>query len=323
MKEFDWKDKRVLITGADGFMGSHLTETLIKKGAIVSIYVRGNSLTSTPMTTLRNIDHLKPKIKKIISGDIASRDSIDLIRKNESEYIFHLAADAYVPNSFDHPLEVKETNLDGTLNVLHAIMNMKIKQAVFTSSSEIYGTHDGPIKEEDPLYPSSPYAASKVAADRYAYSYWNTYNLPISIIRPFNTFGPRHTYDVIPKFITLALKNEPLTVYGKGEQTRDFSYVHDTVRGFMIMCSDPQAIGKAVNFGSGKDYKVIDIAKKIIDICGSSSKIVHVEPRKSEVGKLLCDFTLANKLFGWEPTVSIDEGLKRNIEYVKKNGSPE
>lgn len=318
MENFDWKGKRVLVTGADGFMGSHLTEKLIELGAIVSIYVRGNSLTSTSNPTLKNIGHLKDKIKHILAGDIGSRDSIDLIKKNKAEYIFHLAADAYVPNSFNHPLEVKETNLDGTLNVLHAVMDMDVKQVVCTSSSEIYGTHDGFIKEEDPLYPSSPYAASKVAADRYCYSYWNTYKLPISIIRPFNTFGPKHTYDVIPKFIDLALKGEPLTIYGKGDQTRDFSYVDDTIRGFLIMGSNPKAIGQAVNFGSGKDYMIIDIAKKIIEFSGSKSKIVHVEPRTSEVGKLLCDYSKAKKLFGWEPSISIDDGLKKNIEWAKK-----
>ena len=199
-------------------------------------------------------------------------------------------------------------------------MEMKdIKQCVCTSSSEIYGTHPGSIKEEDPLYPSSPYAASKAACDRYCFSYWNTYKIPVSIIRPFNTYGPRHTYDVIPKFIDLALKGEPLTIYGDGLQTRDFSYVEDTVRGFLIMGTDPKAIGKAVNFGSGKDYTVLDIAKKIIEISGSKSKIVHVDSRTSEVGKLLCDYSYAKELFGWEPKFSIDEGLKRNIEHVKKS----
>jgi NDP-hexose 4,6-dehydratase len=323
MKEFDWKGKRVLVTGADGFMGSHLTETLLTKGAEVSVYIRGNSLTSTPNIQLKNIAHIKDKLKNILAGDIASSDSIDLIKKNNPEYIFHLAADAYVPNSFKHPLEVKETNVDGTLNVLHAIMDLKeIKQAVLTSSSEIYGTHPKAIKEEDTFYPSSPYAASKVAADRYCYAYWNTYHLPISIIRPFNTYGPRHTYDVIPKFIQLALKNENLTVHGDGKQTRDFTYVDDTIRGFLLMASDPNAIGQAVNFGSGIDTDISTIAKKIVEISKSKSKIVFTEQRTSEVGKLLCDHSKATKLFGWKPTVSIEEGLKRNIEYDKKRFKP-
>ena len=317
MKMFSWKDKRVLVTGADGFMGSHLTEALLNKGAIVSVYVRGNSTIGTTQYALRNISHIKDKIKHILTGDIGARDSISLIKKNAPETIFHLAADAYVPNSFEHPLEVKETNLDGTLNVLHAVMDSKVEQVVCTSSSEIYGTHDGPINEETPLYPSSPYAASKAAADRYCFAYWNTYHLPIAIIRPFNTYGPRHTYDVIPKFIDLALRNRPLTVHGTGEQTRDFTYVDDMIRAFLIMGADKRAIGKTINFGTGVDVKIIDIAKKIVKISGTKSKIVHLEERTSEVNKLLCDFSKARELFGWKPQVSIDEGLRRNIEYEK------
>ena len=318
MKNFNWKNKRVLVTGADGFMGSHLAEALVNKGADVSIYVRGSSITGTTQCVLRNISHIKDKIKHILTGDIGARDSIVLIKKNEPEIIFHLAADAYVPNSFEHPMEVKETNLDGTLNVLHAVMDMDVEQAVCTSSSEIYGTHEGPINEESPLYPSSPYAASKVAADRYCFAYWNTYSLPVAIIRPFNTYGPRHTYDVIPKFIDLALRNKPLTVYGKGEQTRDFTYVDDMIRAFLIMGSDKRAVGKAINFGTGVDVKIMDIAKKIISISGTKSKIAHVEKRTSEVKKLLCDFTKARELFGWKPLVPIDEGLRKNIEYEKR-----
>jgi len=312
-----WKGKRVLVTGADGFMGSHLTEALIKEGAEVSIYVRGNSLTSTTKYILKNLDHIKNKIKEVLTGDIASRDAIHLIKKNNPQVIFHLAADAYVPNSFQHPVEVKETNVDGTLNIFHAAMDISIEQVVCTSSSEIYGSHNGPIDEESPLYPSSPYAASKVAADRYAFAYWNTYHLPIAIIRPFNTFGPRHTYDVIPKFIDLALNNKPLTIYGDGKQTRDFTYVGDMVRAFLIMGSDKKAIGKAINFGTGKDVSILEIAEKIIQISNSKSKIIHKEARTSEVHKLLCNPTLAKKLFGWETKISIDEGLRRNIEFEK------
>jgi NDP-hexose 4,6-dehydratase len=318
MKKNILANKRVLVTGADGFMGSHLTEKLIQTGAIVSVYVRGNSRSNTSTPTLKNIYDLRPKLEEIIAGDIGSQDSIELIKNNKSEYIFHLAADAYVPNSFDHPREVTNTNVDGTLNVLHAIMDMNIQQAVFTSSSEIYGTHQRAIHEEDPMYPSSPYAASKASADRFCYAYWSTYNLPISIIRPFNTYGPRHTYDVIPKFIDLALKGEPLTIYGDGSQTRDFTYVDDTVRGFMIMGSNPKAIGQAVNFGSGQDYSISEIALMIKELCNSESKIIHTGKRTSEVGKLLCDFKKANELFSWEPNITILEGLKRNIDYVQK-----
>ncbi|HTZ11652.1 MAG TPA: GDP-mannose 4,6-dehydratase [Candidatus Margulisiibacteriota bacterium] len=316
-----YKNKRVLVTGADGFMGSHLTERLLSEGAKVSVYVRGSSTIGTTQFALKNIKHLEENLEDILTGNIASLDAKDLAIKNRPEIIFHLAADAYVPNSFDHPIEVMETNVIGTLNMLHALKEGKgIKRLVSTSSSEIYGmTLGGSIDEEHPLYPSSPYAASKVAADRYCYSYWNTYRLPVSIIRPFNTYGPRHTYDVIPKFISLALKDQTLTVHGRGKQSRDFTYVDDMVDAFLIMGAHPRAIGKAVNFGTGKAITINYIARKIKELSESRSRIIHVAERQAQVPKLLCNYSLANKLFGWRPKIFIDEGLRRNIEWAKEN----
>lgn len=316
-----YKNKRVLVTGADGFMGSHLAERLLVERARVSAYVRGNSAIGTTQYKLKNIKPLEKRFEEIITGDIASADCRTLVKKNNPEIIFHLAADAYVPNSFTHPLEVMETNVIGTLNMLHAVMEAKnIKRIVCTSSSEIYGmTIGGAIDEQHPLYPSSPYAASKVAADRYCYAYWNTYHIPVVIIRPFNTYGPRHTYDVIPKFIDLALKNEKLTIHGDGKQTRDFTYVDDMIDAFLIMGSHPSAIGKAINFGTGKDIAINYIAKKIKELSGSSSKILHTQDRISQVRRLNCDYSLAKKLFGWRPKVNIDEGLRRNIEWAEQN----
>lgn len=316
-----YKNKRVLVTGADGFMGSHLTERLLAEGATVSVYVRGNSTIGTTQYALRNIKHVENDLDDILTGNIASLDAKELVIKNRPEIIFHLAADAYVPNSFTHPIEVMETNLIGTLNMLHALKEGKgIKRIVCTSSSEIYGrTIGGCIDEEHPLYPSSPYAASKVAADRYCYAYYNTYHLPIAVIRPFNTYGPRHTYDVIPLFIELALKGETLTVHGTGRQSRDFSYIDNMIDAFMIMGSHKDAIGKAINFGTGQAITINYIAEKIKEISGSSSRIIHVKERKAQVPKLLCDYSLARKLFGWKPKIFIDEGLRRNIEWAKEN----
>ena len=313
----NWNGVRVLVTGADGFMGSHLTEKLVSVGADVSVYVRGNSQTGTVQYKLKNIGHIKDKLKAIITGNISNPDSIKLIEKNNPQIIFHLAADAYVPNSFEHPLEVMETNLIGTLNVLHAVMRLhEMQQVVCTSSSEIYGTAQYvPIDEKHPLNPTSPYAASKAAADRYCFAYWNTYKLPIAIIRPFNTYGPRHTYDVIPKFIKLALQGKDLPIYGSGNQSRDFTYVDDMIKAFIIMGSEKKAIGEVVNFGTSKDVSINEVAKKIIDISGSKSKVVHQEERLAEVNKLCCDYTKAKKLFGWEPAIGIDEGLRRNITW--------
>ncbi|MBU2103101.1 MAG: GDP-mannose 4,6-dehydratase, partial [Candidatus Omnitrophica bacterium] len=294
---------------------------LLALGARVSVYVRGNSISGTVQYTLKNIQHVESKLEAILTGNIASLDAKDLVIKNKPEILLHLAADAYVPNSFDHPIEVMETNLLGTLMMLQAVKeSRKIKRIVCTSSSEIYGmTLGGSIDEEHPLYPSSPYAASKVACDRYAYSYWNTYHLPVAIIRPFNTYGPRHTYDVIPKFIDLALSGKPLTVHGTGKQSRDFTYVDDMVEAFMIMGSHSKALGRAVNFGTGKAITINYIAKKIKEISGSSSMIVHTRDRQAQVPKLLCNYTFAKKLFGWSPKVFIDEGLRRNIVWVRKS----
>ena len=320
MKSY-WKDKRVLVTGADGFMGSHLADRLLAEGAKVSVFVRGNSVSGTFTYTLRNIARQEMNLEAILTGDIASGDSLELITNNRPDVIFHLAADAYVPNSFDHPREVMESNLWGTVNVLHAAFQLKkIQRIICTSSSEIYGTAQyAPIDENHPLNPSSPYAASKVAADRTAYSYYNTYHLPISIIRPFNTFGPRHTYDVIPKFINLALDGKSITIYGTGLQSRDFTYVDDMIEAFLLMGRHPKAIGQAVNFGTGKDHSIKKTATLIKSLSGSSSKIVYVKERTSEVQRLICGYGLAKKLFNWRPKVSYEDGLRRNIEWARAN----
>lgn len=316
-----WKGKKVLVTGADGFMGSHLTEKLVSLGAKVSVLVRGSSISGTYKYELKNIPHLKKDLQQIIAVNIASPDTTTLIKKNKPEVILHLAADAYVPYSFDHPFEVMATNLHGTLNVLHAAMKLSnLERVVCTSSSEIYGTALTPaISETHGLNPTSPYAASKVAADRFAFSYYLTYGLPVAIIRPFNTFGPRHTYDVIPKFIDLALKGKPLTVYGSGKQSRDFTYVDDMVRAFLVMGSHPKAVGQSVNFGTGTDISVNKTAELIVKHCGTKTQIVHIKQRLAEVHKLRCNPALAKKLFGWEAEVSFEEGLKKNIEWHRQH----
>lgn len=313
-----WKRKRVLITGADGFMGSHLTEWMIKLGAHVSVLVRGTSVNGTFQYQLRNIAHLKKDFHKIIALNIASTDCIPLIIKSKPEIIFHLAADAYVPYSFERPLEVMATNLQGTLNMLHAAMKIgSLERIVCTSSSEIYGTALKPkIDENHPLNPTSPYAASKVAADRFAYSYYQTYQLPITIIRPFNTYGPRHTYDVIPKFIRMAINKEPITVHGTGKQSRDFTYVDDMIRAFMTMGQHKKALGQSVNFGTGVDISINRVANLIVKISGSSSKIVHTKKRTAEVDRLCCNASKAKQLFNWEAKVGIEEGLRKNIEWA-------
>ncbi len=317
-----WKNKKVLITGADGFIASHLTERLIELNSKVDVIIRGTSVNGTHKNTFKNIrkEYVK-KINKIISCDISSTDVISHITKLKPDYIFHLAASAYVPYSFDHPLEVNESNVIGTLNILEACKNLKnLKKVICTSSSEVYGSAlSKSISEKHPLNPTSPYAASKVAADRYCYSYIQTYNLPITIIRPFNTYGPRHTYDVVPKFIKMALNNKPITIHGNGLQSRDLTYVSDAVEAFLKIGKSKKTTQKILNFGTGKHQTIIFLAKQIKKLAKSKSKIIHIPVRKAEVQRLTCDFTLCKKLTGWTPKVNIIEGLKKNIEWEKKN----
>ena len=316
-----WKNKKVLVTGADGFMGSHLAEKLLQLGARVSALVRGTSVNGTYQYQLKNISHLKENFESIIAVNISSPDSTSLVTKLKSHVIFHLAADAYVPSSFERPFEVMATNLHGTLHMLDvALKHKSLERLVCTSSSEIYGTALTPkISEDHPLNPTSPYAASKVAADRFAFSYYRTYGIPVSIIRPFNTYGPRHTYDVIPKFIDLALRNEPITIYGSGEQSRDFTYVEDMIRAFLIMGEDKRAIGQAINFGTGRHVSINRLAEVIVKISGTKSKVVHIKKRLAEVEKLCCDSSYAKKLFTWKPEVGVEEGLRRNLEWARAN----
>src|SRR3989344_5967656 len=299
-------------------MGSHLTERLLKLGALVTVFVRGTS-TSGTRRGLKNIAHIADKVK-VIAGNIASQDSIDLIAKDKPEIIFHLAAEAYVPKSFTQPLDVFAVNLNGTLNVLEAGRKIDgLRRIVTTSSSEVYGSYSGSISENNLLNPTSPYGASKVAADRAAYSWFVTYGLPVSIIRPFNTYGPRHTYDVIPKFIDLALAGKPLTVHGTGQQSRDFTYVSDTVNGFLLMGIHPKAVGEVVNFGAGAPVSITDVATKVKALTGSSSEIVHDMNRLAEVATLTCNWKKARALFGWSPLVDFEQGLTLNIQWSKEN----
>lgn len=315
----NYKGKRVLVTGADGFMGSHVTERLVSLGAKVTAFVRGTSITGTHAITLKNISHLKGKIE-IIAGNIASSDTVELIKNAKPDIILHLAAEAYVPKSFTQPLEVYAVNLDGTLNVLEAARQMpRIERVVVTSSSEVYGSYSGSISEKNLLNPTSPYGASKVAADRAAWAWFVTYNLPVAIIRPFNTYGPRHTYDVVPKFIDLALQGKDLTVHGTGKQSRDFTYVDDTVNGFLLMGIHPKAVGEVVNFGAGTATSVETLAKKILKFTKTSSKLSYDKSRLAEVTRLTCDWSKAKALFGWAPQIGIDEGIKRNIQWMTEN----
>lgn len=310
----------MLVTGADGFLGSHLTERLLAAGATVAVLVRPSSVVGTAGHALRNLAAVAAGLDLVLATDVAGSDAVGRIVDWQPERILHLAADAYVDRSFDHPAEVLRSNLDGTLRVLEAARRCtRLERVVVTSSSEIYGDAQAPaIDEAHPLAPTSPYAASKLAADRLAYAYHRTYGLPVAIIRPFNTFGPRHPYDVIPKFVARALRGEPLTVHGSGQQSRDFSYVDDMVDAFAAVGDHPAALGRAVNFGTGVAITIRALAERIVALTGSRSAIEHGPPRAAEVSRLCCDHGLATRLFGWRPRVTLDEGLARTIAWARE-----
>lgn len=311
----------MLVTGADGFLGSHLSERLLQLGAVVGALVRPSSRVGTAQCVLKNLGSVRSQLETVIATDVAGPDATERIVAWAPERILHLAADAFVERSFEHPAEVLRTNLDGTLRVLEAARRCRsLERVVVTSSSEIYGDAQTPaIAEDHPLNPTSPYAASKVAADRLAYAYHRTHGLPVAIIRPFNTFGPRHPYDVIPKFIRRALSGAPLTVYGAGEQSRDFSFADDMVEAMLTMGDHPAAIGRAVNFGTGRATTIVDLAHRVVALCESSSPVEHGPVRAAEVSRLCCDHGLATSLFSWTPKVSLDEGLRRHIAWAREH----
>jgi nucleoside-diphosphate-sugar epimerase len=318
-KDDRYRHRRVLVTGADGFIGSFLVQRLLAAGAIVSALVRPCSVNGTVGYRLRNLNRVAGEIHEILAVDVAGSEAVERIVEWSPQVVFHLAADAYVERSFRYPSEVMRTNLGGTQQVLTAATRCAaIERVVITSSSEIYGgTRYDRINEDHPLEPTSPYAASKVAADRLAYAYHRTYGTPVAIIRPFNTFGPRHVYDVIPKFIERALRGEPLVVYGDGSQKRDFTYVDDMVEAFLCMGSHPDGVGRAVNFGTGTATSIAELAPLVVAAANSNSEIVTGAARAAEVACLRCDPSLAERLFGWHARVSLAEGLQRHVRWAR------
>lgn len=311
--------RRVLVTGADGFIGSHLVERLLADGHRVSAVVRASSTVGTSELRLRNLEPVRSRLERVIAIDIASADAVARMAEARPQWLFHLAAEAYVERSFTQPHEVLRTNLGGTMNVLQLARTCDaLERTIVTSSSEIYGTAQrDAIDEQHPLEPTSPYAASKLAADRMASAWHRTWGLPLVIVRPFNCYGPRHTYDVIPKFIARALADEPLQIFGDGTQSRDFTYVDDMVEAFVLAATHADAVGQAINFGSGRTTSIAELARRVVAACESRSKVVHVAARAAEVARLRCDAGRAHAL-GWQPRVALDEGLRRNIAWARE-----
>tara|TARA_Y100000590_G_C15683620_1_gene1000753 strand:+ start:117 stop:1091 length:975 start_codon:yes stop_codon:yes gene_type:complete len=311
--------KKILITGATGFIGSHLTELALDKGYEVIAFDRYN-----PNYSLGHLENSKYKKDiQFIFGDIRDYDSVNKAMK-KCNVVFHLAALIGIPYSYISPLAYLKTNLEGTYNILESAKNLETNQVIITSTSETYGTAKYvPIDEKHQLNGQSPYAASKIAADQLSISYWNSFKLPVKIIRPFNTFGPRQSgRAVIPSIILQALHNKKEINLGNINTTRDLTYVLDTCHAYFEMLKNKNLFGIPVNVGSKNEYKIKDIAKKIILKINPKLKIKldkqRIRPINSEVQRLVCGNKLILNKTNWKPKTSFNKGLDNTIEWFKK-----
>lgn len=308
---------KVLVTGADGFIGSHLTEELIKEGFEVKAFVLYNSFNSWGwLDTLERdlIDNIE-----VFAGDIRDPHGVKEAMKG-CDIVFHLAALIAIPYSYHSPATYVETNVQGTLNVVQAARELEVQKVVHTSTSEVYGTAQFvPITEEHPLQGQSPYSASKIGADQIALSFYRSFNTPVSIIRPFNTYGPRQSARaVIPTVITQIASGRRKIKLGALHPTRDFNYVKDTVRGFIAIAKSEQSIGEVINIGSNFEISIGDTVNLIAEAMDVEIEIeteeVRLRPEKSEVDRLWADNTKAKQLVGWEPIYGAREGFKRSLQ---------
>jgi dTDP-glucose 4,6-dehydratase len=315
----NWKSKSVLVTGAGGFIGSHLAEALVRAGAQTRAMVHYNG--AGRRGWLDESD-LREEME-IIAGDIRELDSVRAALKGV-EVVFHLAALIAIPYSYVSPSSYVSTNIGGTLNLLQEALHSGVERVVHTSTSEVYGTAQQiPIAEAHRLQAQSPYSATKIGADKLAESFHRSFGLPVSIVRPFNTYGPRQSARaIIPTIITQALANEPIRI-GNLTPTRDFNYVEDTVRGFLLNAASKKAIGQVINLGSGKEMSISDLARTICSLVGSDCRIIQEEqrirPTESEVERLCADNRLASELLGWQPQVSLRDGLQQTLEWLRDN----
>lgn len=310
------KGKKVLVTGADGFIGSHLTEKLVREGCDVRAFVLYNSfnswgwLDSLPLEIRDNLD--------VFAGDIRDPFGVKEAMKG-CDVVMHLAALIAIPFSYHSPAAYVDTNVKGTLNIVQAARELGVEKVVHTSTSEVYGTaRFVPITEDHPLQGQSPYAASKIGADQLAMSFYTSFDTPVAIIRPFNTYGPRQSARaVIPTIITQIASGRREIKLGSLHPTRDFNYVQDTVKGFIAVAESEKTIGEVVNVGSDFEVSIGDTAEMIAETMGANVEIVtddqRLRPEKSEVERLWADNTMAKQLTGWKPEYGGREGFKRGL----------
>jgi NAD dependent epimerase/dehydratase len=314
----DWKGKQVLVTGAGGFIASHLVERLVKDGAQVRAFVRYNSRNEVGMLRLISPDVFSAL--EVVQGDLRDVEAIRRAVKN-MDTVFHLGALIAIPYSYENPREVIDVNIMGTLNVLMAARDTNVRRVVHTSTSEVYGTAQYvPINEKHPLQGQSPYSASKIGADKIAESFYRSFDVPVVTLRPFNTYGPRQsTRAVIPTIITQALTRDEVKL-GSLDPMRDFTFVTDTANGFIRVAEAENVLGEEINLGNDNTIRIGDLVEKIFGIIGKTPKIMtdaqRIRPGKGEVMKLWASNAKAKEMIGWEPRTPLDEGLRLTIEWI-------
>lgn len=311
--------KTALITGADGFIGSHLAETLVQAGYKVRALCQYNSFSSWGWLDGSTL----AKEMEVVLGDVRDPAQMRTLARG-MDTIYHLAALIAIPYSYQAPTSYVDTNIQGTLNVLQAALDAGVQRVIQTSTSEVYGTaRYVPIDEKHPLQAQSPYSATKIGSDALAFSYYSSFELPVVIARPFNTYGPRQSARaVIPTVMTQLLSGQTRIRLGKLTPTRDFNYVLDTCAGFLALAQCDTAIGKAVNIGSGSEISIGDTVQMIARLMGVSVEIecdeARLRPEASEVERLCCDNRLIHELTGFVPRHSLENGLSETIDWLRK-----
>lgn len=312
--------QKILITGAGGFIGSHLTEACVKKGLNVRAFIHYNSTNNRGwLEKSEYADHIE-----FVSGDIRDYDAVSNAIKG-CDAVFHLAALIGIPYSYYSPLAYVKTNIEGTYNILQASRENKLENVLITSTSETYGTAQyAPINENHPTVSQSPYAASKAAADQLAISYYRSFNLPVKIVRPFNTFGPRQSARaIIPTIITQILNGEKVIKLGNLLPTRDFTYVENTVSGFFAIAECGEFIGEATNIGMNDEISIENLVHLIAELLREKIDVMCDQQRirmaNSEVERLRCDNTKLIKATGWQPQFDLRSGLQKTIDFMVKN----
>jgi NAD dependent epimerase/dehydratase len=317
----DWSSRKVLVTGAGGFIGSHLIERLVHTGAQVRAFVHYNSRNDWGL-----IEHLAVESRKTIAIFPGDLTDASLVRQAVAgcQVVFHLGALIAIPYSYQAPRQFIDTNVVGTLNVLQACLEAQVEKIVHTSTSEAYGSaHYSPMDEKHPLQGQSPYAASKIAADKLAESFYCSFELPVATIRPFNTFGPRQSARaVIPTIISQALTSDTIKL-GLLTPVRDLTFVEDTVSAFLKVAESAESIGQVFNTGTGRGVSIGELVTIILKIFPTPKQVLvdseRLRPAKSEVMALICDNTKARQVLGWEPQYTLEQGLQHTVDYVDKN----